>query len=96
MNTIPTVSQITDNAFALAVAVFRECVASLSQDDKQDVLSLMPQLLNGDDDEERQSAVAAITNALRSDDDVAVRETAAWALGEIADRADVAANYGNA
>ena len=64
MNTIPTVSQITDNTFALAVAVFRECIASLSPDDKQDVLSLIPQLLNGDDDEERQSAVAAISEIL--------------------------------
>ncbi len=64
MNTIPTVSQITDNTFALAVAVFRECIASLSQDDKQDVLSLIPQLLNGDDDDERQSAAEAISEIL--------------------------------
>lgn len=63
MNTIPTVSQITDNTFALAVAVFRECIASLSQDDKQDMLSLIPQLLN-DDDDERQSAAEAINEIL--------------------------------
>ncbi len=64
MNTIPTVSQITDNTFSLAVAVFRECIASLSPDDKQDVLSLIPQLLNGDDDDERQSAAEAISEIL--------------------------------
>ncbi len=64
MNTIPTVSQITDNTFALAVAVFRECIASLSPDDKQDVLSLIPQLLNGDDDDEKKSAAEAISEIL--------------------------------
>lgn len=64
MNTIPTVSQITDNTFALAVAVFQDRIASLSEDDKQDVLSLIPQLLNGDDDDERQSAAEAINEIL--------------------------------
>ena len=63
MNTIPTVSQITDNSFALAVAVFRACLSSLSQEDKRDVLSLIPHLLN-DDDDERQSAAEAISEIL--------------------------------
>lgn len=63
MNTIATVSPITDNAFALAVAVFQERIATLSEEDKQDVFSLIPDLLDGDD-EARQSAAEAIREIL--------------------------------
>ena len=63
MNTIPSVSQIRDDAFALAVAVFRERIASLAEEDKQDAFSLIPDLLNGDEDE-KQSAAEAISEIL--------------------------------
>ena len=63
MNTIPTVSQITDNSFALAVAVFQERIATLTEEDKQDAFSLIPDLLNGDE-EARQSASETINEIL--------------------------------
>lgn len=52
-----------DNSFALAVAVIRERIERLSDNDKQDLYDVFPYLLN-DDAEERQSAQVAVNEIL--------------------------------
>lgn len=60
----PTARQILENSFALAVTVFQNCIAQLSKDDRQDVLTLIPAVIGGNA-EERQSAAEAIEEILR-------------------------------
>ncbi len=51
------------SAFALAVAVMRERVQSLSREDSEDLYVLMPELLNGGP-EEQESAMRAVNEIL--------------------------------
>ena len=63
MRTVPVMSPISDEAFSLAVAVFRDRLSRLPDEDKRDICTLMPDLLSGDD-EARQSAAEAMDEIL--------------------------------
>lgn len=53
-----------ESSFALAIAVLRERISRLSDDDKNDLFELLPELLNTNCEEERQAAIHAVTEIL--------------------------------